>query len=718
MPTVRTLARRIANGSIVARLLVISLVLISISADFACGADPIWRQGDRYEFRRLIRFETPGKSAPGLVVTEFLTHGQLKPRGSNIAVFDHEGAVPWRVLQTGPGDFCRVAFMTTSRKSSVFQIYYGGTEAETSPAWPEALPLLVETRGWKECNLNALASVRAAFETAPSHGSNFVPQVFHRWDPITTAPRPFFSHYSGTLHVTKPGNYLFFTSSEDASFLLINDREVVAAPGRHGPTGHAQIKGQIALTLGTHRFDYWHAAHSGSACMVAAWQPPGAEKPELIPSSAFGARAATVVPTVELRKHSGAPVPDFVYRSVGEVPLADSNVPLLRVEFEDVSFPRRQPGLKVRWDFGDGQSSEEHDPTHIYLQGGRYVVKLTHKHEGRESVISNEIQIERPLLLPTQKQTPDELASYLPTLETYNAARCDGPSLRQLVRAFEQHEQWKSAVTAGQAAFKPEATQVDEESRYELAQTLGPLMQSTLHDPAGAAALWAAASQVLTKPEWRAYCEVQAADLQLNDLNNASEAKKLIDNAARRLKNASPEWLSRLHRVRGDVLARQGFGVDAREAYAKATKALKSRRNEVAQNAWRGAHSRSVEAHLRADDLVAARESLDRWLDEFPLDRVEGYWSLLMARYWFARQSWSNAAALGTDLLSVNASSPYADQLLHLAAQSELKLGQRDRAIASYRSLITEYPGSPLVDDSKQQLARLTSNPAPVKTKP
>ncbi len=676
------------------------------------AVDPVWRLNDRFEVRRLVRFEAGSRQVPPIVVVEFLGHGQLKAHAVNVAVFDHDGQVPWKVLQTGPGDFCRVAFQT-SPKSAVYQIYYGGTETEQSPAWSGPNPLLLETRQWKECNLNSLTSVKSAFDAAEPLGSNFVDNVFHRWNPITSAPHPFLSHYTGTLQTPKVGNYLFFTSSEDASFLLIDEREVVAAPGRHGPSGQARIKGQVTLKAGTHRFDYWHAASGSSACMVAAWQPPGTEKPEVIPDSAFSSTSQTLLSTTEVRKRSGVLLPDFAFQSLGEVALADNEVPLIRVQFEDLSFPRKQPGTKVRWDFGDGQTSDQHDPPHVYLRAGGYSVKLTRRHDGRDAEVVNAIHVERPLILPDPKQPLDELAAYLPILDSYAPTRCDGPSLLQLVRAYEQQERWASGVTAGKAALKPDTPQFDDGSRYELAQRIGQIQRERLLDSVAAADTWSAAARVLLKSEWRARCEIEAADLLINELLQTAEAKKLIDIATRQLRNgAAPELLARLHRVRGDVLARQGDGKGARAAYELAARSLQDRRNEIAQNAWRGAHSRSVEAHLRDEALDAARQELDLWLAEFPADKVEGYLSLLQARYWVARKAWAPATAVASDLLTVNAASPYADQLVHLAAQCEQQLGHPERAVATYRSLLTDYPGSPLVDAVKNELARLEAGDA------
>jgi len=62
---------------------------------------------------------------------------------------------------------------------------------------------------------------------------------------------------------------------------------------------------------------------------------------------------------------------------------------------------------------------------------------------------------------------------------------------------------------------------------------------------------------------------------------------------------------------------------------------------------------------------------------------------------------------VAADLLTVNPDSSYADQLVYLAAECEEQLGHVDRARAGYRSVLADYPGSPLVKSAKQKLAQL-----------
>ena len=74
----------------------------------------------------------------------------------------------------------------------------------------------------------------------------------------------------------------------------------------------------------------------------------------------------------------------------------------------------------------------------------------------------------------------------------------------------------------------------------------------------------------------------------------------------------------------------------------------------------------------------------------------------MYARYWFARHKYPQVISLAGQLSAVNADSPYIDQLLVLAADSDLAQNDLDRAIARLESLVKSYPGSPLVPAVKE----------------
>ena len=648
-----------------------------------------------------------GGSLPAIVMTEFFTQGALARGGTNLAVHDNRNSpVPWQVLQAGPGDYCRIAFRTVPRQYA-YKIYYGGRDhPQKSPSWSGSAGLMLETRHWQNCNLNYLNSLRDAWKSAEPYGMAYVPAVFHRYNPFWPDPVPFLSLYHGKLRTSRAGQYRFFTSSQDCSFLLIDGRTVVAAPGWHGPVYDARVKGEVNLSAGTHDFEYFHAASGGDGCMVAAWQPPGSTKPEQIPSSAFGSDSIAEFPTIPV-KHPR----EYAVEIAGEVPLAESSLPMVRVQFRTVTRSTTSRP-RLHWDFGDGQTSTLADPVHIYLAPGIYKVSMKGTGESEAQAIVNRVPIHRALVFADEKHPGDQLAQYLPILDKYSASGLDARSLLQLVRAFDQAGFAARAVKAGQAAILATAKPTDSQSALETVRLVGDLLRDKVDDPKAAVAFWEGAVKVLRPEAWKAEFEIEAADASLNLLLQAEHAKKLLDSAAARLgQPGEPALVGRLNRVLGDWHARQGDKAAARAAYARAWTALDSRKSAVEQDAWRGAFSRSTEEFLRDKAYDRARTELRKWQEQFPIDKLEGYLTLLQARYCAARSKWAQVIALAGDLVAVNPDSAYADRLVYLAAQCEERLGHGDRARAAYQSLITDYPGSPLVKEAKRKLGEFTTKP-------
>ena len=103
---------------------------------------------------------------------EFLHHGEIHANGDNVLVAARNNeVVPLRILQVGPGDFCRLAFQTIPRQSE-YEIFYGGDPpGESRPPWTCHDGLLLETRQLRRCDFWSLDSVRAAFKAATPIGA-------------------------------------------------------------------------------------------------------------------------------------------------------------------------------------------------------------------------------------------------------------------------------------------------------------------------------------------------------------------------------------------------------------------------------------------------------------------------------------------------------------------------------------------------------------------
>jgi TolA-binding protein len=266
---------------------------------------------------------------------------------------------------------------------------------------------------------------------------------------------------------------------------------------------------------------------------------------------------------------------------------------------------------------------------------------------------------------------------------------------------------YELAVAAGKAAFEEGSAVKAEEDLYPLALSVGAMARDHLGNSRLAAQIYVAAAGKIQKPEWQAECEIEAADIAVNDLDNEKGALTMLEAAGKRIDVAfSGTVPARLKRVWGDYYAMTGKGDEARKAYRvaeeiNASKALAER------TAWQGAHSRSTEQFLKTRELDRAIAEIRAWQSDFPAEKLDGYVTYLYARYWAARELYPQAIALSEQLLTVNKESPYIDVMLALSAKCDVKRGKVEGAVATLSSLVKNYPGSPTVPAIKEALKRL-----------
>ncbi|MBN1395070.1 MAG: PKD domain-containing protein [Pirellulales bacterium] len=687
------------------------------SINFA-SAQSFRRGGTEFEAVRSVF--VPARKTPAIIVVEFLHHGLLRPDGRNLLVAArNKDTVPYRVLQVGPGDFCRAAFQPIEGQAAYDVIYGGDPPRDDPPSWTARDGLLLETREFRRCNLRSLDSVRRAFEAAEPIGADYVEGVFHAANPCTLERKPFLSRYSGCLHLREAGTYGFFVSGRDCCFLLIDGKPVASALGRHGLRRRAVpgSRHDVRLTAGEHEFEFYHAAAGPDAVMAVAWEinPPDEkpQRPRKIPAEAFNTHMVARLPAGRVNMRIGGQAPDFSAEVVGDVPLPDNDEPLVAVKFSDLS-PEGLSGrgAKIHWDFGDGQSSDLPNPEHVYLRPGLYTATLSVRRGVRTDETTNRVYVDRPQLMPGEKT--HTLDQYFRIIETYDPRKLDAASLRQLALAYEakalaspdEYEAYiTKAVEVVRAALRDDAAVKGDADLLKLAKTVCPMARFILDNSPAATEIWLAAGQRQETAEAKAECEIAAADAAVNDLHRPADAKRLLDAAEGRVgKEATGFLAARLHRVRGDCLAAAGDGAAARKAYLEAEKLVGSARRLNVETAERGAHARSTEEFIRSKQYARAAEQLDAWVQEYPAERLDGYMSLLLARYWAERGKFAQSIAQAERLQTVNPDSPYVDQLLMLAADGQMRLGRKDRALAALHSLVNDYPGSPLAPLAKKNI--------------
>jgi tetratricopeptide (TPR) repeat protein len=686
--------RRPRTSVFLAQLMLGAAVSLSIAAD--APAQTAWHEGRRWKARRIVDVQPPPASDSEVCVVTFFCHGEITKAQPGILVLSGSTPVPFRVIQQGPGDFIRLAFQPLKRKTR-YQIYYGGTEKKATSEWTPAHGLLLEVRRFQNCDLTRLASVRGAFERSDPIGAAFVPNVFIGNLPCASNETPVLARFTGRLQISQQGRYRFYTSSRDASWLLIDGKMIVAWPGCHGPIRQARHFGDVELTPGVHRFEYHNASTGGGFMAVAAWRPPGKSKVTPIPPETFGSVRVARMERVELR--SGGVLPDFLVEPWAEATLGAGHPPLVKVQFRVTA-----RGQSFRWDFGDGQTTTSANaPSHVYLRPGEYVVRCSRPRS--RSMIENRVRIDPPWHRLASKDAQADIADWLQTLNAYDVTRLSAENLRQLVIVHRELGDYATAAKIGLTGLQTRGKRVrphDPASAAALAETLAELLDRRLGKAKEAIGVCDFALAMKPTGEPAARLWLLSADLALQQ--DRDDVKQRLAQAAKLIGDRSPgESRRALAALQGDLYRRLKQPAAARKAYAAARKLSVSETWDLRRRiAMQGVFSRAVEQHLRSGKIDDAGTELQKWSRQIPDCKLDGYYALLRARCDLARGRYSRARLEVGDLLAVDADSPYADRLLLVAAEAQARLGDKSKANDLLDRLIRDYPGSPLVPSARR----------------
>ncbi|MFQ6034225.1 MAG: NPCBM/NEW2 domain-containing protein [Sedimentisphaerales bacterium] len=348
----------------------------------------------------LLRGKNPEVGAvalytPGYDPTDFRT-----------VVFSSMGdRVDSRLLWTRQGEPMEIIF-DSSDGWLVYFVYLVPKDGykSTSSSWQPKAGLTLETRCankiYPECNeLSGL--LRVWDEVAQIVGKSLVDSIHHGF-PIHSLPEFGFNkaakkaalalyRYEGFFQTERAGEHIFATSSNWASYLLVDGKLVVSWPGKHDYRGgiRGKIQGKIHLTPGVHKLEYLNCSPWGKMLTLAAWQRPR-EKLSLMTRGDFlpvrryvvteigyneGRRKAATQPT----KHSDS----FKWQVVDDWRI-DQKAALVRMRFDVVK--ANPPPLLVedksggnylyRWKFDDGKIESGESIEHVFLRPGPRTVTL------------------------------------------------------------------------------------------------------------------------------------------------------------------------------------------------------------------------------------------------------------------------------------------------------------------------------------------------------
>ncbi|MCY2931907.1 MAG: PKD domain-containing protein [Planctomycetota bacterium] len=673
---------------------ILAAAFLAAVAAGAQAADPWW--APTWAYRRVLT--VPADDAltalPGddVATAAFPTGGLCKPDGSDIRVTTDRGLpVPARVLMMGPGDVASIAFAARANVKKYYA-YLGNPAPKGGEELALARGLLMETWEYEGGPTATLDQARRIVE-APGRvliGRGFVDRLFLGYYPFGPQSAVA-SRFTGTIKCPRDGEYTFVISSQNASFLTIDDSPVVADPGHHGPQHTIRVQGKVTLKAGPHKLTFYHVSRGGDPVVVAAWQLPGETDVHVIPPGAYTPVARGTAGALWARE--AGPCVDFSLARAGEAFMDERY-------FQRYDFRAAATGLPAAqaawtWDFGDGQHAEGPEASHVYLRPGLVSITLTCKSAQGTHTRTNRLFVSRPWESIVRTE-PEPLGLYAKAVGGYDFTRSDPETILWAMRLCQREGQTASVLKAGAALDqKPQMPPfVAEEAMGLYADLLAPV------EPRRAADMLVRTAAKVDNPAVASALLARAAGAYLQAGDDKAAQAQLDTVAAKYLPVLGGAPLRAVKIAQGDLWRFRGDLEKSRAAYRSAGPAPEFAGKSEAF--LRGDFARHVEAYTRQKDFIWAREYLEKWQDACPEDRLEGYATLLTVRLLTATKEPALAAQAAEGLVRVNPASTYAPTLLLEGAAAWGQAGREDNRKAMIGKLLKDYPESAACEEAKK----------------
>jgi tetratricopeptide (TPR) repeat protein len=660
-------------------LVILILVVSPLPAAETGWWNPAW------QCRREVVF--PETTDATVFEVVFPTHGSVRADGGDVRVVAGGAEVPTKVLSVGPGELAHVVF--ERKGAGPHFIYWNHPKAPAPRDWTPPAGVLLEVRGYPGEEIKSLKEWRKAWAAGkPRQGLDFVPNIFFGYNPFGD-PENILTHFVGHLRCPAAGEYTFATDSDDASFLLIDGKLVTEWPGNHGACGLATHSGRAKLAAGTHVIEYCHAQGGGDMRINAAWAPPGAEDPKVIPPEAFVPLEAAKVKALETP--AKALVPDFLPVNAGEAVLnPEGDEYIIRMHFENLADEETLKDWTCRWFFGDGTTSDAPSPDHVYLVPGDYSVTLKMVKGYDEKSATMKVAVARDR--GRDAKAIDLRESYYDVVKTYDVSRMDPVYAWRVMYYFERVAKRDDEIAAGKVLLSRE-NNLDEDTLCRAVGLYAEAMRVVGKDYEGARKMLLDYEKRMKSAEHASALALAAGDIAMwhlkkLDLAEADYRRVIFTYGEKSAKSTLRRALVRM----GDIFRWRGDGPRAREFLDRASLIPVDNRDAVQRMVRAGYFARSVEALLAAGDMDFAYETLVQWAWEFPEDLLDGSWTELRVKWLIRNKEYTGGIAEVESLLKMSPKTLYAPTLLWLAADCAEATGDRAGAAKLLERILTDYP--------------------------
>jgi tetratricopeptide (TPR) repeat protein len=339
---------------------------------------------------------------------------------------------------------------------------------------------------------------------------------------------------------------------------------------------------------------------------------------------------------------------------------------------------------------------------HVYLLPGEYTVtaKATNGPFAPMKRTSR-IFVSRPWDRVTDNEL-DSTATHANIVAEYAFAALRPEAIAEATVLLQRCDRLDAIIAAGDALLKKEKIPA------EALDTAMPIYSQTLAQKGqrakAAAGLLQAAKMTDNVATQATMLSTAGAQLmRMGGKEDLDKAMTLFDGVVRKYDSLTTVPAIRMAKIgMGDVWRLRCDYEKAKDAYTQARP--KAENEYTSDSISKGDYARHVEDYLRNKDYVGAQDYLTKWEEAYPIDKLEGYWSLLKARLCLAQDKPADAAVETSVLVGVNPASNYAPQLLMIQNEAYVKLKDSAKAKAALETIVEKYKESPLAAEAAKKL--------------
>jgi tetratricopeptide (TPR) repeat protein len=358
------------------------------------------------------------------------------------------------------------------------------------------------------------------------------------------------------------------------------------------------------------------------------------------------------------------------------------------------------PAKGAAWSFGDGTSSAEEAPLHVFLEASTVPVTLT---VGGAS-ITQKVAV-RPTRGHLGKSYEQRIAAFAAAIQDYPTAGLSGAALIEMAMICHEAKKLDPAMRAIRAAmekgFKTPSTEYEEtwyNRLHDLYRERGQFDD----------ALWVC-DRLLQNPHSDSHMArtlYMKATVLYEDKGDAAGAEACLQSCL--AKHAKGGDFVRFAYIRsGELALVRGDRAGSRRILEDAEVNPIWRKWSGDFDVSEGAHAINFEEYLRQGEFDAAMQEVLSWEWKKPTIILDGLTRHLRGRLYLARK-WHDRALREFDRAIVaDPKAPFADEALLWKGAALEGLKRPADARACYEALVRQFPESQLVAMAKEKMERL-----------